>query len=151
MNRATFSVARKAKRNEDKKLAKGFRGRRRNCNRIRVLAIQKSMQYAYIHRKHKKANFRQLWIQRISAALRPLGINYSSFINIINKRNAALNGHANDSLNRKVLATMAYHDINSFNLLANQLITDYHKSSMEKNQIPAEKISEESLTKATQG
>ncbi len=61
--------------------AKGFRGRRKNTIRAAKAATDKAKQYAFIGRKLKKRTFRALWIQRINAAVRPLGMTYSVFIN----------------------------------------------------------------------
>lgn len=111
---ARSAVARKAKRKVERKLTKGFIGRRSNCNRIMGPAILKKLQYSYEHRKMKKAQFKQVWIQRISAALYPYNISYSSFINIMK------NNHV--QINRKSLSTMAYHDKASFDKLVTKLL-----------------------------
>jgi large subunit ribosomal protein L20 len=62
--------------------AKGFRGRRKNVFRVANEAVMKAGQYAYRDRRQKKRQFRQLWIARINAAVRSLGIdmNYSQFM-----------------------------------------------------------------------
>jgi large subunit ribosomal protein L20 len=65
-------------------------------------AVMKSGQYAYIGRKQKKRDFRRLWITRISAACKMNGINYSSFMNGVNK--------AGINLNRKMLSEIAISD-----------------------------------------
>ena len=69
----------------------------------------KSGQYAYIGRKQKKRNFRQLWITRISAACKANGVNYSTFINGLKK--------AGIELNRKMLSEIAIHDPAAFTAL----------------------------------
>ncbi len=63
------------------KLAKGFRGRRKNTIRTAKAAVDKSMQYAFRDRKNRKRSFRALWIQRLNAAVREHGLTYSRFIN----------------------------------------------------------------------
>jgi large subunit ribosomal protein L20 len=83
-------------------LAKGFRGRRKNVFRIAKQAVMKAGQYAYRDRRTKKRVFRQLWIARINAASRGLGITYSKFMAGLKK--------ANIDLDRKVLSDMAIHD-----------------------------------------
>ena len=65
-------------------------------------AIMKSGNYAYVGRKQKKRNFRQLWITRISAATKMNGMNYSTFMNGVKK--------AGITLNRKMLSEIAIND-----------------------------------------
>jgi large subunit ribosomal protein L20 len=83
-------------------LAKGFRGRRKNVFRIAKQAVMKAGQYAYRDRRTRKRVFRQLWIARINAASRELGVTYSKFMAGLKK--------ANIDLDRKVLSDMAIHD-----------------------------------------
>jgi len=82
--------------------AKGYRGRRGNVYRIAKQAVMKAGQYAYRDRRTKKRVFRQLWIARINAATRELGITYSHFVNGLKK--AAID------IDRKMLADIAVHD-----------------------------------------
>ncbi len=81
------------------KLARGFRGRSSTCFRPAIERLEKSWQYAYRDRKNKKREMRGLWIQRINAAVREVGIKYSEFINGLKK--------AHISIDRKVLAKLA--------------------------------------------
>jgi len=83
-------------------LAKGFRGRRKNVFRIAKQAVMKAGQYAYRDRRTRKRVFRQLWIARINAASRELGVTYSKFMAGLKK--------ANIDIDRKVLSDMAIHD-----------------------------------------
>ena len=83
-------------------LAKGFRGRRKNVFRIAKEAVMRAGQYAYRDRRNKKRVFRQLWIARINAASRGLGLTYSKFMAGLKK--------ANIDIDRKVLADMAVND-----------------------------------------
>ena len=69
----------------------------------------KSGNYAYIGRKHRKRDFRRLWITRISAACKMNGVNYSSFMNGLKK--------ANITLNRKMLSEIAVSDEAAFQAL----------------------------------
>ena len=62
------------------KAAKGYHGRRKNTIRVAKQAVEKANQYAYRDRKRRKRTFRALWIQRLNAAVRPFGLNYSRFI-----------------------------------------------------------------------
>lgn len=86
--------------------AKGYYGRRKNCFRTAVQAVEKAGQYAYRDRRTKKRNFRALWIQRINAAVRLHGMNYSTFMNGLNL--------AGLDLDRKVLSDIAIHDEAAF-------------------------------------
>ena len=61
-------------------LAKGYRGRAKNCFRVAIQKVEKALQYAYRDRRTKKRDFRKLWIQRINAAVRAEGLKYSQFI-----------------------------------------------------------------------
>ena len=88
------------------KLAKGYRGAKSKQFRTANEAVMKSLVYAYIGRKQKKRNFRQLWITRINAAARMNGISYSVFMNGFKK--------AGITLNRKVLADIAVADPAAF-------------------------------------
>ena len=92
--------------------AKGFRGRRNSVYRIAKEAVMKAGQYAYRDRRVKKREFRALWIARINAAVRELGMSYSVFI-------AGLKKAAID-IDRKVLADLAVHDRPAFNKIAEQ-------------------------------
>ena len=66
----------------------------------------KAGQYQYRDRRQKKREFRALWIARINAAVRELGMTYSAFINGLNK--------ASIDIDRKVLADLAVHDKAAF-------------------------------------
>lgn len=94
------------------KKAKGYYGRRKNCYRTAVQAVEKAGQYAYIGRKQKKRNFRALWIQRINAAARMNDMTYSVFMNGIKL--------AGIELDRKVLADIAVTDETAFAAIAAQ-------------------------------
>ncbi len=87
-------------------LAKGYRGRRKNVFRIAKQAVMKAGQYAYRDRRTRKRVFRQLWIARINAASRELGVTYSKFMAGLKK--------ANIEIDRKVLADMAVNDPAAF-------------------------------------
>ena len=92
--------------------AKGFRGRRGNVYRIAKEAVMKAGQYAYRDRRQKKREFRALWIARINAAVREMGMTYSTFINGLAK--------AQIDIDRKVLADLAVHDRAAFAKIAEQ-------------------------------
>jgi len=94
------------------KMAKGYRGRSKNCFRIAVERVEKALQYAYRDRRVRKRNFRALWIQRINAAARLHDLTYSRFMNGLKR--------AEIELDRKVLADIAVHDPKGFAALAKQ-------------------------------
>ncbi len=81
MARVKRGVTSHAKHKKVLKAAKGFYGRRKNTIRIAKQAVEKANQYAFRDRKRRKRTFRALWIQRLNAAVRPFGLNYSQFIN----------------------------------------------------------------------
>lgn len=91
------------------KLAKGYRGGKSKLFRTAKEAVMKSLVYAYIGRKQKKRNFRQLWIARISAEAKQNGMNYSRFMNGLKK--------AGIEMNRKMLSEIAIHDKEAFKAL----------------------------------
>ncbi len=93
--------------------AKGYYGAKSRLYRIATEAVDKALQYAYRDRKAKKRDFRALWIIRINAAVRNFGLTYSQFMAGLKK--------ANISLNRKVLADMAYNDPAAFSQLVEKV------------------------------
>ena len=99
MARVKRGVTAKARHKKILKLAKGYRGRAKNCFKIAVEKVEKGLQYAYRDRRNKKRDFRGLWIQRINAAVRQYGLVYSTFINGLYI--------ANIEIDRKVLSDMA--------------------------------------------
>ncbi|MEZ5614336.1 MAG: 50S ribosomal protein L20 [Rhodocyclaceae bacterium] len=92
--------------------AKGFRGRRGSVYRIAKQAVMKAGQYAYRDRRQRKRQFRSLWIVRINAAARELGMTYSALMNGLKK--------ASIEVDRKVLADLAVFDKPAFAQIANQ-------------------------------
>ena len=80
MARVKRGVTGHAKHKKVFKAAKGYYGRRKNTIRVAKQAVEKANQYAYRDRKRRKRTFRALWIQRLNAAVRPFGLNYSRFI-----------------------------------------------------------------------
>jgi large subunit ribosomal protein L20 len=92
--------------------AKGYYNARRKVFRVAKQAVTKAHQYAYIGRKQRKRQFRALWIVRINAAARQFGLSYSRLIAGLKK--------ANITMDRKVLADLAVHDIAAFGKVAEQ-------------------------------
>ena len=99
MARVKGALATRKRRNKTLKLAKGYFGAKSKLFKTAKEAVMKSGNYAYIGRRQKKRDFRRLWITRISAACKMNGINYSTFINGLNK--------AGIQINRKMLADLA--------------------------------------------
>jgi large subunit ribosomal protein L20 len=99
MARVKRGVTSHAKHKKVFKAAKGYRGRRKNTIRVAKQAVEKANQYAFRDRKRKKRTFRALWIQRLNAAVRPFGLNYSRFIDGLSK--------AGVTIDRKVLSDLA--------------------------------------------
>ena len=112
MPRVKRGVTAKARHKKILTLSKGYRGRRSNVYRIAKEAVMKAGQYQYRDRRQKKREFRALWIARINAAVRELGMTYSVFIAGLNK--------AEIDIDRKVLADLAVHDKAAFTKIAEQ-------------------------------
>ena len=112
MPRVKRGVTARARHKKVLTAAKGYRGRRGNVYRIAKEAVMKAGQYAYRDRRQKKREFRALWIARINAAARELGMTYSVFMNGLAK--------AEIDIDRKVLADLAVHDRAAFAKIAEQ-------------------------------
>ena len=110
MARVKGAMMTRMRRNKTLKLAKGYFGVKSKHFKMAKQAVMKSGQYAYIGRKQKKRDFRKLWITRISAAAKMNGMNYSTFMNGVNK--------AGINLNRKMLSEIAISDPAGFTAIA---------------------------------
>jgi len=106
MARVKRGVTGHAKHKKVLKAAKGYYGRRKNTIRIAKQAVEKANQYAFRDRKRRKRTFRALWIQRLNAAVRELGMTYSRFV-------AGL-GKAGVTVDRKVLSDLAIREPAAF-------------------------------------
>ena len=91
MPRTTKSLTAKAKHKKVLKATKGHYGARSRLFRTAKQSNIKSLQYAFRDRKIKKETFRSLWISRINAASRSLGITYSVLANSLEKSNIIIN------------------------------------------------------------
>lgn len=91
------------------KLASGYFLTKSKLNRSAQEAVEKALKYAYVGRRQKKRDFRALWITRIGAACKAAGTSYSRFMDGLKK--------AGISLNRKVLAQIAFEDEAGFRAL----------------------------------
>ena len=112
MPRVKRGVTARARHKKVLSQAAGYRGRRNAVYRIAKEAVMKAGQYAYRDRRVKKREFRALWIARINAAARELGMTYSVFMNGLSK--------ASIDIDRKVLADLAVHDKVAFAKIAEQ-------------------------------
>ena len=110
MARVKGALSTRKRRNKTLKLAKGYFGAKSKLFKTAKEAVMKSGNYAYVGRRLKKRDFRRLWITRISAAAKMNDMNYSTFINGLNK--------AGVQINRKMLADLAVNDAAAFATLA---------------------------------
>ena len=113
MSRVKRGVTSHARHRKVLKQAKGYYGRRKNTIRVAKQAVEKANQYAFRDRKRKKRTFRALWIQRLNAAVRPFGLNYSRFINGLEM--------AGVTMDRKVLSDLAIHEPAAFQAIVEKV------------------------------
>jgi large subunit ribosomal protein L20 len=113
MARVKGAVTTRARHKKVLKRAKGYFGAKSIRFRMANQAVMKSGNYAYVGRKNKKRDFRQLWIARINAAARICGTTYSKLMSDLKK--------ANVSINRKMLAEMAATDMDGFKALVEKV------------------------------
>lgn len=112
MTRAKSGVVSKKRHKKVIKMAKGFRGRAKNCFKVAIQKVEKSLQYAYRDRRNRKRDLRGLWIQRINAAVREHGMVYSTFMGGLKK--------AGIEVDRKMLAELAVNNATSFKSLVDE-------------------------------
>lgn len=112
MPRATNAAASHRRKKRVLSQAKGFRGSRSKLFRQATEAVDRAMSMATVHRKHKKRDYRSLWIARLSAACRHNEMTYSRFIQGLTK--------AGITLNRKMLSEIAIHDPEGFTSIVEQ-------------------------------
>jgi len=110
MPRAKRGFKARRRRNRILKAASGFRGKRSSCHTVANEAVQHAWMHMYRSRKVRKRDFRSLWIQRINAASRTLGVSYSKLMSKL--------GTQGVQLNRKMLAEIAISDPVAFKTLA---------------------------------
>jgi len=106
MSKTSHSLAKHRSRKRLRKATRGYFGGGRTQTRQARNIYARALRYAWFHRHTRKREFRRLWITRISAAVRPFGLNYSTFINLLKK--------ANVSLDRKVLSELAIRSPKAF-------------------------------------
>tara|TARA_B100001248_G_scaffold257493_1_gene240109 strand:- start:4907 stop:5254 length:348 start_codon:yes stop_codon:yes gene_type:complete len=106
MPRVTKSVTAKAKHKKVLSATKGHYGARSRLYKTAKQSNIKSLQYAFRDRKNRKRAFRSLWVARINAGSRELGVPYSKLINSLTKKNI--------KLDRKILSDIAISDNSTF-------------------------------------
>ena len=106
MARVASNVASRARKKKILKLAKGYRGGRSKLYKTAKESVEHAWVHAYIGRKQRKRQFRNLWIARINAAARMRGTTYSVFMDAVAKSGI--------QLNRKILADLAVRDEQAF-------------------------------------
>jgi len=106
MPRAKGGFKSRHRRDRIRKHARGFRGGRSKLWKAVVEAVHRKWRFALFHRRKRKSDFRGLWIIRINAAARALGLSYSRLIAGLDK--------ANIKLDRKILSDLAITDPNAF-------------------------------------
>lgn len=112
MARVKRAMMTRKRRKKILKLAKGYWGAKSKHFKMANQAVMKSLTYAYIGRRHRKRDFRRLWITRISAAAKLCGMNYSNFMHGLKL--------AGNNINRKMLSDLAVNDMKAFEALAEQ-------------------------------
>jgi large subunit ribosomal protein L20 len=112
MPRAKKGFKARRRRNRILKWAKGYRGKRGNCYKPARETVHHAWTFMYRHRKERKGDFRRLWIVRINAAARTIGVSYSKLIGALAKAGIALD--------RKTLAELAISDPNAFKAVARE-------------------------------
>ena len=106
MPRVTKSVTAKARHKKVLNATKGHYGARSRLYKTAKQSNIKALQYAFRDRKNRKREFRALWIARINAGSRALGVSYSVLINGLSKSNILLD--------RKILSDLAVNDASTF-------------------------------------
>ena len=112
MARVKRGVTKHARHKKVLEASKGFRGRSSKAYKPAKNRLEKAMRYAYAHRRLKKRDYRSLWIQRINAGVRALGLTYSRFISGLRKVGV--------DLDRKILADLAVRQPDAFARLVEQ-------------------------------
>ena len=112
MARVKGAMMTRKRRNKVLKLAKGYWGAKSKHFKMANEQVMKSLTYAYVGRRLKKRDFRQLWITRISAGCKANGMNYSTFMHGLKL--------AGIDMNRKMLSETAIHDSAAFTALCEQ-------------------------------
>ena len=115
MPRVTKSLSAKSKHKKILKSTKGHYGARRKLFKTAKQSHIKALQYSFRDRKNKKRSFRSLWIARINAASREMGVSYSNLMDSLMKKNILLN--------RKILSDLALSDNPTFKKVVKKVIS----------------------------
>lgn len=113
MSRVTNGLRRQRKHKKILKMAKGYRGRAKNCFSIAIRRVEKGLVYAYRDRRNRKRDMRSLWIQRLNAAARQYGMSYSVLIHKLDQHHIMIN--------RKILSNMAIQQPEAFKGIMDQI------------------------------
>lgn len=113
MSRVKRGVITKKRHKKLLKQTKGYWGQRKNVFRRAKETLLRAMAYSFVGRKHRKRDFRRLFITRISAACKLRNSSYSKFIHVLSKENILLN--------RKMLAQMAAIDPKAFSFICDSV------------------------------
>ena len=112
MARAKRGFKARRRRNRIRQHAKGFRGGRSKLWKSMIDGVHHAWRFATQHRRKRKRDFRELWIVRINAAARPLGVSYSKLQGGLKRKHI--------ELDRKILADLAISDPNAFSKIVDQ-------------------------------
>lgn len=115
MARVKRGIRVKARHKKVLAMAKGYRGRSKSCYRVAIERVEKGLQHAYRDRKDLKGNMRSLWIVRINAACRNLGVKYNQLINAMHEKGV--------EINRKMLSEMAIRAPEAFKDLVGSIVS----------------------------
>lgn len=115
MPRAKGGYKTRRRRNRVIKRASGYWGARHHLYAVAKETVDRALAYAFAGRKQRKRQFRSLWITRLNAALRTLGLRYSTFVHDL--------AAANVQLDRRILAEIAYADAETFEQIAREVQT----------------------------
>jgi len=113
MTRVKRGTIKRKRKNKILALTKGFRNARSTKFRQAKQALIRAGQHAFNHRRQKKADFRQLWQIKISAATKQAGLSYSKFIDLLTKKKVGIN--------RKMLADLAENKSETFNRIIEEI------------------------------
>lgn len=126
MARVKRGTKQKARHKKVLAMAKGYRGRAKSCYRVAIERVKKGLEHAYRDRKDLKGNMRRLWIVRINAAARELGMKYSQFMHALKQKDI--------TLNRKMLSEMAIRTPESFESLVKTVSSETKSAATDKKE-----------------
>jgi len=113
MSRVKRGFKARQRRNKVLKLAKGYHFDRRTKFKHASETVRRALHYAYKGRRLLKRDMRRLWVVRINAAVRPMGLSYSRFIGALKAKNV--------TINRKMLSDLAIRDTAAFKAIVDSV------------------------------